>query len=98
MDRNVGQCKSKIRILTATMSWLWKIAGISRLYTRLRNDDIRQSLSIQTTLVDKVVQGKTPMVWHIKRMQVNQIPHNAYMQDSKEKETKADQDYAEIII
>ena len=82
------------RILTAEMSWLRKIAGISRLQ-KIRNDDIRQSLGIQTTLLDKVVQRRLRWFGHVDReCQLTEFHTMHYMQDSKEKETKADQDYA----
>ena len=64
------------RILTAEMSWLRKIAGISRLQ-KIRNDDIRQSLGIQTTLLDKVVQRRLRWFGHVERMPADRIPHNA---------------------
>ena len=60
------------RILTAEMSWLRKIAGVSRLQ-RIRNDEIRQALGIQTTLLDKVIQR----FGHVERMPFDRIPHNA---------------------
>ena len=63
------------RILTAEMSWLRKIAGISRLQ-KIRNDDIRQALGIQTTLLDKVVQQRLRWFGHVERMPVDLTPHN----------------------
>jgi hypothetical protein len=64
------------RILTAEMSWLRKIAGVSRLQ-RIRNDDIRQALGIQTTLLDKVIQRRLRWFGHVERMPFDRIPHNA---------------------
>ena len=64
------------RILTAEMSWLRKIAGISRLQ-KVRNDGISQALGIQTTLLDKVVQQRLRWFGHVERMPVDRIPHNA---------------------
>jgi len=50
---------------------------------------------IQTTLLDKVVQRRLRWVGHVERMTTDRIPHNALcMQDSMEKETKAEQDCA----
>lgn len=43
------------RILTA--DWLLKITGISTVH-KIRNDDLRQPLGIQITLLDKVVQQR----------------------------------------
>jgi len=45
------------RMLAAEMSWLQRIAGITRLH-KIRNDDIRQALDSQTTLQDKIVQRR----------------------------------------
>jgi len=64
------------RILTREMSWLRKIAGISRLQ-KIRNDDIRQALSVEPTLLDKVVQRRLRWFGHVERMAVDRIPHIA---------------------
>src|SRR6218665_334640 len=40
---------------------LWRIMGVSRLL-ETRNDDIRQALGCQTTLLDKVVQRR---LWYV---------------------------------
>ena len=70
------------------MSWLRKIARISRLQ-KIRNDDIRQALGIQTTLLDKVVQQRLRWYEHVERMPVDRITHNALHARLGEKETKA---------
>ena len=64
------------RILTAEMSWLRKIPGISRLQ-KIRNDDIREALGVETTLLDKVVQRRLRWFGHVERMAVDRIPHIA---------------------
>ena len=64
------------RILTAEMSWLQRIAGVTRLY-KIRNDDIRQSSGSQTTLLDKVVQRRFWWFGHVKEMTIYWISHNA---------------------
>src|SRR5688572_24048918 len=77
------------RILTAEMSWLRKIVGISRLQ-KIRNDDSRQSLRIQATLLDKVIQRRHRWFENVEKM-----PDDLNLtQDSKETETKAEQDRA----
>ena len=63
-------------ILTAEMSWLRKIARISRLQ-KIRNDDIRQALGVEKTLLDKVVQRRLRWFGHVERMAVDRIPHIA---------------------
>ena len=78
--------------LTAEMSRLLRIAWVTRLQEK--NNVIRQALGSQTTLQDKVVQRRLGWFVHVERMTVDRIPHHAhFMQDSKEKETKADPDY-----
>ena len=57
-------------------SWLRKSAGISRLQ-KIRNDDIRQALGVETTLLDKVVQRRLRWFEQVERMAVDRIPHIA---------------------
>src|SRR6218665_1459035 len=66
------------RILAAEMSWPWRIAGVrpTRLH-KIRNDDIRQALCSQTTLLDKVVQRRLRWFGHVERMSIIRIPNNA---------------------
>jgi|SRR6218665_1854328 len=56
---------------------LKKITGISRLH-QVRNDDIRQSLYIQTTLLDKIIQRRLQWFGHvIENASLYQNHHNA---------------------
>ena len=55
------------------MSWLRRIAGVTRLQ-KIRNDDIRQPLGTQTTLSDKVVQRRLRQFGHVERMTIDRIP------------------------
>src|SRR6218665_2990132 len=64
------------RILAAEMSWLRRIAWVTRLH-KIRNDDITQALDSQTTLLDKVVQRRLLWFGHAERMSIHRIPHNA---------------------
>ena len=92
MNRNVGQCENRIRKISLQQ----KLVGFGGYYRlqKIRNDDIRQALCNQTTLLDKVVQRRLLWFGHLERMSIDRIPHIAlYMQDSKENETKADPDY-----
>src|SRR6218665_3583019 len=66
----------KIMILTAEMSWLRKIAVITRLQ-KIGNDDIRQALVSRTTLLDKAVQLRLRWFGHVEKMTVDRIPHSA---------------------
>ena len=52
------------------------------------------TLCIQTTPLDRVIQRRLREFGHVERMAVDRIPHNALHADLKEKETKADRDYA----
>jgi len=64
------------RILAAEMSWLRRIARVTRLH-KIRIDDIRQALGSQTTLLDKVVQRRLRRFGHVEIMTIDRIPHNA---------------------
>jgi len=66
------------RILAAKMSWLRRIAGVTRLgLHKIRNDDIRHALDSQTTLLDKAVQRRLRWFGHMERMSSDRIPQNA---------------------
>src|SRR6218665_2896583 len=58
---------AKTRILTAEMSWLQRITGVTRLQ-KIRNIDTRQVLGSQTTLLDKIVQRRLRWFGHVERM------------------------------
>ena|SRR6218665_439085 len=61
--------QDKKRILAAEMNWLRSIAGVTRLH-KLINDDIRQALGSQTTLLDSVVQRRLRWFGHVERMTI----------------------------
>lgn len=68
------------RILTAEMSWLWKIAGNSELH-KSRNDGIRQFLHKETKSFSKVSSGLA--MWE--EDQLTECPTMKKIQDSKER-------------
>src|SRR6218665_226492 len=75
------------RILAAKMSWLRRITGVTKLH-QIRNDDIRQALGSQTNTSEDYNGLDT---W--KECLLTEFHTMHYMQDSKERETKADPDY-----
>ena len=54
-------------MVTAEMNWLRQITGISRLQ-KIRDDDVRQALGIETTLQDHVIQQRFQWFGHVERM------------------------------
>jgi|SRR6218665_2473940 len=82
------QKQDEKRILTAEM------VG----YGKIRNDDNRQALSSQTTLLGKVVQQRLEWFGCVERMTVDRIPHNALHARFEGKKTKADHDYDGLTI
>ena len=56
------------------MSWLWKIAEVSRLMKTM-NDCIRQALAIRATLLSKVIQRRLRWFGTIERMPIDRITH-----------------------
>jgi len=63
---------------TAETSWLQETVR-SYILQKIGNDNIRQSLGIQTTLLDKVVQRRLRWFGHGERMPVDLIPHKCTM-------------------
>jgi len=83
----------KKSILTAEVSWLLRIAGVTRLH-EIRNGGIRQALGRQTIV--KVVERRLRWFGHGQRiMSIDRIPHHnaLYYAKFEKKETKADPDY-----
>jgi len=66
---------------------------------KLRNDDIRQALDSQTTLLNKEVLQRLRWFGHMyKEWQLTEFQTMHVMQKSKEKEAQADPDYDGQII
>ena len=61
------------RLLTFEMTCLRKILGVSRL-DKIRNDTIRQSLGISTTIIDRVTKKRLRFFGHINRMITTRYP------------------------
>jgi Reverse transcriptase (RNA-dependent DNA polymerase) len=64
------------RVLVAEMSWLRKIAGISRLQ-HIRNEEIRKITGNEETAVDKIKIRRLQWFGHVSRMDSNRIPNLA---------------------
>ena len=65
--------KDQRRLLTAEMSCLRRIMGVSRLQ-KIKNDEIRQRLGMEETIVDKVMHKHLQWYGHVVRMKQNRWP------------------------
>jgi hypothetical protein len=72
------------RILVAEMSWLRRIAGITRLQ-KIRNEEIRAILNVKTTLIDNITERRLRWFGHVERMSSERLPHRALHSRMEEK-------------
>uniref|UniRef100_H3AY06 Reverse transcriptase domain-containing protein n=1 Tax=Latimeria chalumnae TaxID=7897 RepID=H3AY06_LATCH len=64
------------KILTAEMSWLRGILGVSRIQ-RIKNNIIRTLLGQETTLIQKIQERRLQWFGHVSRMETARIPFMA---------------------
>jgi hypothetical protein len=75
------------RIMVAEMSWLRRIAGITRLH-KIRNEEIRAFLNIKATLIDNITERRLRWFGHVERMSSERLPNRALHSRMEEKRSR----------